>query len=125
MRKLFTQILAVFFLLIIVGNKLVKLSHDAKANYSVEKIFSAHKFSSKKIDYNASSFQVFDNSDNSDESDSDFLESLDFMAISAKVLTFAFLLSFIYTKYVKHRFCYDAFIRLFDKKYIVLQTLRI
>lgn len=55
----------------------------------------------------------------------DFISDHTFLKMVSKVLVFAFLLSFLNTKFKKRRFFYDAFIRLFSSKYIILRTLRI
>lgn len=131
MRIKFTQILAVFFLLILVGNKTVEISQQIKTVHSIERVFSSfkgvlkfrttHFLKGNKSSTNASILHL----DDSSLSDSDVSDLLDLVATYAKIIVFAFLLSLTNTKFIKHRFYYDAFIRLFSHKYIVLRNLRI
>lgn len=134
MRRFIPQILAALFLLIIVGNKSVEITQQVNSVNSIERIFNSFKDVSKsnnshhvkgnKQNANISTLHDSSSSD-SENSDLDFSNSFDFLATCAKILVFAFLLSFTNTKYLKHQFYYDAFIRLFSHKYIVLRNLRI
>lgn len=136
MRRLIPQILAALFLLIIVGNKTVEITQQVNSIQSIERIFNSFKNVSKsngshhvkgdKLNANISTLHLDDSSSSdSENSDLDFSNSFDFVATCAKILVFAFLLSYTNTKYLKHHFYYDAFIRLFSHKYIVLRNLRI
>lgn len=131
MRKFVLQIIAVFFLLLIAGNKLVEITQQFCSIEKIESKFLQQKESNKNnssdffTDKNVSNFNYLHLNDNSDVTDNDTINTFDFIATCAKIFVFAFFFSLVDTKYKKHRFSYDAFIRLFSQKYIVLRTLRI
>ncbi|MBA5793820.1 hypothetical protein H1R17_07075 [Flavobacterium sp. xlx-214] len=131
MKKYLSQILALLFLLVIAGSKLTAIGQQIPTTSTskiVDKVVNTHKHSIKAYEHRLVKYASDQNSFTTIEADAqdfDFSDLFTFVAITAKVLVFAFILSFLNTKYKKHRFFYDAFIRLFSTKYIVLRTLRI
>lgn len=131
MKKYLSQILALLFLLVIAGSKLMAIGQQMPTTATtqvVEKVVSTHKHSIKAYEHRLVKHTSDQNSFTTIEADAqdfDFADLFTFVAIASKVLVFAFILSFLNTKYKKRYFFYNAFIRLFSTKYIVLRTLRI
>lgn len=126
MRKIFSQILAIIFLLVIAGSKVIVLTQNAPIDTTVVgsqsnslKTLHHKVLKGNQQNSNLTTIQL------DDVSDSEASDGIDFLTTYSKIVVFAFLLSFLNTKFKKRRFFYDAFIRLFSQKYIVLRTLRI
>jgi len=128
MKHILTHILAVFFLLFFAGNRLLDISSVATTSYATTHITHAHQHTVKAIDHR---FTKEGHSDYSspvveiDNSDLDLSNQLVFVATLVKWIAVAFVLHFGVTHLRKRRFFYEAYIRLFRQKYLVLHTWRI
>lgn len=128
MRTFFAHIIAVTFLLVMAGSKLMELSQDSPFAYAAEKIVTPHKHSIKGVEHRVvktnqqnASFTTIE----AEAGDLDISEQLVLVATLMKIVVFAFIVAFLSNKLVKRRIFYEAFIRIFSYKYIVLRTLRI
>lgn len=128
MKTFFTHIFAVLFLLIVAGSRLVGISQDTPANYTVEKVVPAHTHSLKIVEHRVAKSYQADSGFTTIEADSgdiDFSDTFVVLATLAKIIVFAFIVTSLGNKLGKRRLFYEAFVRIFSHKYIVLRTLRI
>ena len=128
MRKMITHIIAFVFLLVIAGFRIADISQNTPVSYAETSIANPHIHSIKLSEPKILKQDVVETSIISlDVDDSDFSISNPsfFVAVITKLVVFGFLLSFLDVKFRKRRIDYQAFIKLFTHKYIVLRTLRI
>lgn len=128
MKTFFIHMISVLFLLVVAGSRLVGISHDTPTGYTVEKIVPAYTHSLKIVEHRvAKSYQADSGftTIETDAGDIDFSDPFVVMATLAKIIVFAFIAISLGNKFGKRRLFYEAFVRIFSHKYIVLRTLRI
>lgn len=128
MKTFFIHITAVLFLLVVAGSRLVGITNDTPASYTVEKVVPTHTHSLKIVEHRVVKSYQADSGFTTIETDAgdvDFSDPFVVMATLAKIIVFAFIVTSLGNKLGKRRLYYEAFIRIFSHKYIVLRTLRI
>ncbi len=128
MKQILIHIIASLFLLAFAGTKLLEVSKNEPVNYAALHIVKTHYHSIKALEHKVTKENQTDYSFASIETDADdfqFPDSYIWVATFTKCILFAFFLGYTFQKLKRRRFFYEAFIRIFSQKYIVLRTLRI
>lgn len=128
MKRILTHILALFFLLFFAGFRLLDISQSNDSSYANAKIVQTHRHSVKAVEHKftkESHTEYAFSSIETDANDFDFSDQLVLLATFTKLVVFAFIVSFLLKRLNKRRFFYEAYIRIFSHKYLVLRTLRI
>ena len=128
MKQILIHIIASLFLLVFAGAKLLDVSNSEPVSYATTHIVKTYYHSIKAVEHKITKENHSDYSFPSIETDADdfqFSDSFIWVAALTKCMLFDFFLGHIFQKLKKRRFFYEAFIRIFSQKYIVLRTLRI
>ena len=128
MKRILTHILAFFFLLFFAGFRLLDISQNNDASYATAKIVQTHRHSVKAVEHKItkeSHTEYAFSSIETDLNDFDFSDQLVLLATFTKFVVFAFIVCYLLKRLNKRRFFYEAYIRIFSHKYLVLRTLRI